>query len=190
MDEWEVKILGEICEKAKSGGTPKSTVKEYYDGSIPFLSISDMTLQGKYLFSTERTISKKGLDNSTSWIVPINSIIYSMYASVGFVSINKIKLATSQAVLNLIPKSDIHIEYLYYFLVYFRKFADKYIATGTQGNLNAETVKNFKISLPSLQEQFLIAQFLSSIDMKIQIEKNLLENYQSQKEYLLKNLFI
>ena len=188
--EWELKSLGELCKKAKSGGTPKSTIKEYYDGNIPFLSISDITEQGKYLYSTEKTISKKGLENSTSWIVPIDSIIYTMYASVGFVSMNKIELATSQAVLNLMPKSDIYTEYLYYYLVYFQKFVNKYITTGTQGNLNAETVKNFEINLPTIKEQIKIAQCLGSIDNKIQTEKELLNKYQSQKKHLLQNLFI
>ena len=182
--------MGELCKKAKSGGTPKSTIKEYYDGNIPFLSISDITEQGKYLYSTEKTISKKGLENSTSWIVPIDSIIYTMYASVGFVSMNKIELATSQAVLNLMPKSDIYTEYLYYYLVYFQKFVNKYITTGTQGNLNAETVKNFEINLPTIKEQIKIAQCLGSIDNKIQTEKELLNKYQSQKKHLLQNLFI
>ncbi|MDQ8751084.1 restriction endonuclease subunit S [Elizabethkingia miricola] len=189
-DGWTLKSLGEICEKTKSGGTPKSTIKEYYDGNIPFLSISDMTIQGKYLFSTERNISEEGLKNSASWIVPINSIIYSMYASVGFVSINKIELATSQAVLNLIPKTEINREYLYYYLVYFQKYVDKYITTGTQGNLNAETVKRFEIYLPTSKEQNTIVQFLSSIDTKIETEKNILDKYHSQKQYLLQNLFI
>ncbi len=189
-DGWTLKSLGEICEKTKSGGTPKSTIKEYYDGNIPFLSISDMTIQGKYLFSTERNISEEGLKNSASWIVPINSIIYSMYASVGFVSINKIELATSQAVLNLIPKTEINREYLYYYLVYFQKYVDKYITTGTQGNLNAETVKSFEIYLPTSKEQNTIVQFLSSIDTKIEIEKNILDKYYFQKQYLLQNLFI
>ncbi|MPS75023.1 MAG: restriction endonuclease subunit S [Chryseobacterium sp.] len=189
-DGWTLKSLGEICEKTKSGGTPKSTIKEYYDGNIPFLSISDMTIQGKYLFSTERNISELGLKSSASWIVPINSIIYSMYASVGFVSINKIELATSQAVLNLIPKNEINREYLYYYLVYFQKYVNKYITTGTQGNLNAETIKSFEIYLPTSKEQNTIVQFLSSIDTKIETEKNILDKYHSQKQYLLQNLFI
>ena len=90
--DWEEKKLGELCKKAQSGGTPKSTVKEYYDGEIPFLAISDMTVQGKYLNRTSRFVSMKGIENSSSWIVPENSLIYSMYASVGFVSINKIKI--------------------------------------------------------------------------------------------------
>src|SRR5690606_13137848 len=96
--DWEAKKLEEIIEKAQSGGTPKSTIKEYYNGEIPFLSISDMTEQGKYLKYTSKKVSESGLENSSSWIVPENSLIYSMYASVGFVSINKIPIATSQAV--------------------------------------------------------------------------------------------
>ena len=187
---WEEKRLDELCTKAKSGGTPKSTVREYYEGEIPFLSISDMTRQGKYLFSTEKTISKQGLDNSTSWIVPINSIIYSMYASVGFVSINKIELATSQAVLNIIVKPNVNTEFLYYFLEYYRNFIDKYITTGTQGNLNAETVKSFNISIPSIKEQTKIANFLFAIDEKLETEKQILQKYTEQKKYLLANMFI
>lgn len=115
--DWEEKKLITLCEKVQSGGTPKSTLREYYDGDIPFLSISDMTSQGKFITSTSNHISKLGLDNSSSWIVPVNSIIYSMYASVGFVAINKIQLATSQAVLNLILKEGLNLEYVYYFNV-------------------------------------------------------------------------
>lgn len=189
-DSWEMKTLAEVCEKAKSGGTPKSTVKEYYSGNIPFLSISDMTQQGKYLNSTERTISQQGLENSTSWIVPKNSIIYSMYASVGFVSINKIELATSQAVLNLIIKKEINTEFLYYYLTDFQKYLDEYITTGTQGNLNAETVKKFEIQTPTIEEQTKIANFLSSIQEKIETEKQILEKLELQKKFLLANLFV
>ena len=44
----------EIIKKGKAGGTPKSTNKEYYGGEIPFLSINDMTSQGKYITKTEK----------------------------------------------------------------------------------------------------------------------------------------
>lgn len=113
-----------------------------------------------------------------------------MYASVGFVTINKIELATSQAVLNLIPKPNIYTEYLYYYLVYFQKFVDKYITTGTQGNLNAETVKKFEILFPDFAEQTKIANFLSTIEEKIQTERAVLKQIDKQKKYLLQNLFV
>ncbi|KVV16421.1 restriction endonuclease subunit S [Flavobacterium sp. TAB 87] len=188
--DWEEKKLGEVCEIAKSGGTPTSTKKEYYNGDIPFLSISDMTLQGKYLNFTSNHISELGLENSSSWLVPINSIIYSMYASVGFVAINRIPLATSQAVLNLILKKKLNLEFMYYTLVDFQKNIAQFITTGTQGNLNANSVKGFLIQIPSLTEQTKIANFLSAIDEKINHCQKQIEKTQVWKKGLLQQMFV
>ena len=188
--EWKERRLGDVCSKAKSGGTPRSTTKEYYDGDIPFLAISDITRQGKYLTSASKKISQLGIDNSASWIVPIDTIIYSMYASVGFVSINKIPLATSQAVINLIVKDGYSIEFIYYHLIEVKKTIHKFIETGTQGNLNAQTVKSLILNIPSLPEQAKIANFLSSIDTKIeQVGKQLDESKQFKKA-LLQQMFV
>jgi type I restriction enzyme S subunit len=188
--DWEERPLGDLCSKAQSGGTPKSTKKSYYNGNIPFLSISDMTSQGKYLKETKKTISELGLDNSSSWLVPKGSLIYSMYASVGFVSINKIEIATSQAVMNIILKDGHNIEYIYYFLVDFQKSIKKYIETGTQGNINASIVKSFLIALPNIKEQIKIANFLSDIDLKIAVLNTKIENTQTFKKGLLQKMFV
>lgn len=179
---WVEKKLGEVCDVAKSGGTPTSTNKSYYTGNIPFLAISDMTSQGKYLTSTSKTVSQKGVDNSASWIIPVNTIIYSMYASVGFVSINKIPIATSQAVINLILKNNISNEYIYYFLLDYKKYIHKYVETGTQGNLNSQSVKSLKIKLPILQEQTKIANFLSCLDDEIDLLEQELAELELQKK--------
>lgn len=188
--KWDEKELSDLCEIARSGGTPQSTKKEFYDGEIPFLSISDMTSQGKYLKHTSNHISKLGLENSASWIVPANSIIYSMYASVGFVAINKIPIATSQAVLNLILKKEVDTEFTYYTLIDFQKRVTRFITTGTQGNLNAQTVKGFKIKLPCIEEQKKIADYLSNIDNKIESVNKQITQTQTFKKGLLQQMFV
>jgi type I restriction enzyme S subunit len=190
FEDWEEKKLGDLCKVAKSGGTPTSTNKEYYDGDIPFLAISDITTQGKYITYTSKTVSQKGIDNSTSWLVPEDTIIYSMYASVGFVSINKIPLATSQAVINLILKDEANTEFIYYYLLDYKQYIHRFIETGTQGNLNAQTVKSLKIKLPSLQEQTKIANFLSSIDSKIEQVQKQLDSTKEFKKALLQQMFV
>lgn len=188
-EDWGVKKLGSLLLVAKSGGTPLSSVKEYYNGTIPFLSISDMTVQGKYLTKTENKISQRGIDNSSSWLVPANSLIYSMYASVGFVSINKIDIATSQAVLNMIPKNNIDKEFLYYFLVSIQNYVLKFVGEGTQKNLNAQAVKDFEINLPkSKEEQTRIAQILSDMDAEIEALEKQLQKTELLKQGMMQEL--
>lgn len=188
--DWEEKKLGSLCRKAQSGGTPKSTNKNYYNGNIPFLSISDMTSQGKFLTETSKSISKEGLENSSAWIVPKNSLIYSMYASVGFVSINKIPIATSQAVMNIILKKDYELEYIYYYLTFFRARIHRFVETGTQGNINAQIVKDLKIPIPIAEEQKKISSFLSSIDKSIWMIKNEIDGNKKFKKGLLQKMFV
>lgn len=188
--DWEEKRLGDLCLKSQSGGTPKSTIKEYYDGEIPFLAISDMTKQGKYLTYTSKKVAQLGLDNSSSWLVPRHSLIYSMYASVGFVAINELEIATSQAVMNMILKKGEELEFIYYYLNEFRRVIHKYIETGTQGNINAQIVKNIKIPYPIIEEQQKIATYLSRIDTKIESVTHQITQTQTYKKGLLQQMFV
>lgn len=186
---WKQIKLKQIIYKAKAGGTPKSSIKEYYNGNIPFLSINDMTNEGKYITYTEKSITEKGLKNSSAWLVPEKSLLYSMYASVGFVSINNIPLTTSQAIFNIIFKEQVSLEFMYYYLTFYKRYIHKYIETGTQGNLNAKLIKNFKIKIPSKEEQRKIADFLSLIDTYIEINKEKVIQVKQFKKGLLQKMF-
>lgn len=189
QDEWRETKLKDICIKMRSGGTPKSTNRKFYNGNIPFVKINDMTLAGKYIYDTQAKITEEGLENSSAWLIPKNSLIYSMYASFGFVSINKIEVATSQAMMCIVPNlSKVALEYLYYFLDDFQKNVCSFVETGTQGNLNAEIVKNFKIKLPKLNEQQKIAEVLTSCDDEINLLNLKLENLKKQKQGLMQKL--
>ena len=176
----------------KSGGTPKSTNISYYKGNIPFLSITDMTSQGKYINYTEKHISNLGLENSSAWLLPINTLILSMYASYGLVSINKIELSTSQAMFNMILKKDINIEYVYYYLNYLKDFHfyDELVSTGTQSNLNADKVKNIPIYIPNKTKQYEISNLFNYLDKKIEINQIFLNNLILLKKSLLQQMFI
>ena len=184
--------LSECFNFGKAGGTPKSTIKEYYDGSIPFLSISDMTSQGKYIRQTDKSISELGLNNSSAWLVPSNSLIISMYASYGLVSINKIDLATSQAMFDMIIKDENSNEYIYYYLyyLYITNYYDSIVSTGTQPNLNAEQLKNLLLYIPSYEEQSIISKKFLSLDKKINLENEKLNKLNELKKGLMQNMFV
>ena len=176
----------------KSGGTPKSTNTDYYDGNIPFLSITDMTSQGKYIKQTEKHLSNLGLENSSAWLLPVNTLILSMYASYGLVSINKIPLSTSQAMFNMIFRENINVEYIYYYLNYLKEthFYEELVSTGTQSNLNADKVKNIPIYLPNKTEQVRISSLFNVLDNKLKLQESNLNSLIMLKKSLLQQMFI
>ena len=163
---WVEKKLGDICEMA-SGGTPSSKVAAYYGGNINFLSISDMTASGKYIYSTEKRITELGLSNSSAKIYPPNTLMYAMYASLGKCAISKIETAVSQAILGFTLSSEINIDFLYYHFCFIEDIVKNMGQTGTQSNLSKGLVQEFTIVLPEIEEQEAIADVLNTMDDEI-----------------------
>ena len=190
INDWDVVKLETLIEKGKAGGTPPSTNPDYYNGEIPFLSIKDMTEQGKYIVKTEKSITEEGLNNSSAWIIPKYSLLYSIYASIGLVSINLTEVSTSQAIYGIILKEGVSLEYMYYYLTYFKKNIHRYVETGTQGNLNAKLLKSFEIALPSVDEQEMIVNILSLVDKKIENMEKEVGKMNEFKKGLLQQMFI
>lgn len=188
-NEWN--RLDTLFSKGKAGGTPTSTNKEYYNGEVPFLSINDITKQGKYVRYTENHLSRSGLANSSAWVVPEYSLIMSMYASVGLVTINEIPITTSQAMFAMQLKEKDLLDYLYYYLSYFKyRHIHKYLETGTQSNINADIVRGIMIPTYGHSRNMEIASTLQRIDAKIDNELAVLELFNRQKRYLLSQMFI
>ena len=183
--------LDTLFSKGKAGGTPTSTNKEYYNGEIPFLSINDITKQGKYVRCTENYLSQSGLENSSAWVVPKYSLIMSMYASVGLVTINEMPLATSQAMFSMQLKDKNLLDYLYYYLSYFKyRHIHKYLETGTQSNINADIVRGIMIPTYGYRHDIEIASTLQGVDAKTDNELSVLEQLHRQKNYFLSQMFI
>ena len=164
--DWVVKRLGEIAEMG-SGGTPLSSVLAYYDGKIPWVSISDMTKGGKVIESTERNLTSLGLSNSAAQIFPVGTVLYAMYASLGECSIAGVSLCTSQAILGIQPQNNLVADYLYYYLISLKSVVKTLGQQGTQSNLNKGMVQNFQLNLPVVAEQTAIATVLSDMDAEL-----------------------
>lgn len=166
-DDWIEIRLGDYTAM-NSGGTPSSSIPEYYNGDIPFLSISDITISGKYIKKTEKTITKKGLQNSSARMFPQGTIMYAMYASLGKTSIADIELSCSQAILGITPNDKIDSNYLYYCLSFTENNVKEIGQTGTQTNLSKQIVQDFRLYIPNQSnEQQAIATILTDMDKEI-----------------------
>lgn len=187
--EWKSVTLGEIAEM-QSGGTPSSHNSEYYNGNIPFLSITDMTNAGKYINSTIKSITEYGLANSSARIYPAGTLMYAMYASLGKCSITNIDVAISQAILGFSLSNEIDREFLYQYLCNIESSIKCFGQTGTQTNLSKSIVEKFNILIPTLSEQKLVGNLLSSLDSQISLQTQRLEKLKQIKSACLDNMFV
>ncbi|WP_322900408.1 restriction endonuclease subunit S [Mycoplasmopsis felis] len=191
--EWKEERLENITKRMSSGGTPSTTIKKFYNGKIPFLTISDMTKVGKYINNTEKNITPEAIENSSTWLVPKNSLLLSMYASFGKTAINKKEITTSQAILGIILNNNISVEFLYYllFLMDINQYWYKQVETGTQPNLSNWTVSKTLIKLTkNISEQQKIGDFFSKIDTIINLYNSKLNKLKQIKEALLQKMFV
>ena len=185
--EWAVKRLGDLAEMG-SGGTPSSANAAFYGGEIPWVAIADMTGGGKYIASTERNLSVLGLANSAAQMFPAGTVLYAMYASLGECSIATVPVTTSQAILGIRPKADLHSEFLYYVLTSWKSMVKGLGQQGTQANLNKGIVADFKISLPSFEEQESIAAVLVEMDTELVALETRLSKTRDLKQGMMQEL--
>ena len=180
-----------LYSKAGEGGTPTTSNTEFYDnGSIPFIKIDD--LSNKYLSANKDYITELGLKKSSAWLIPTHSIIYSNGATIGAISINKYPVCTKQGILGIVPNTNIDVEFLYYFMQssYFQKEVERVVTEGTMKTAYLKDINHIKCPIPDLDRQKEISHFLSVLSLKEDVERQLLQKYQIQKQYLLRKMFI
>ena len=185
--KWETKRLGTVSEMG-SGGTPSSSVPAYYDGDIPWVSISDMTKTGKVIMSTDRNISRAGFTNSAAQMFPAGTVLYAMYASLGECCIAGISLCSSQAILGIRPHDILDKEFLFYFLSSIKSDVKTLGQQGTQANLNKGMVQDFLLCLPSRSEQAAITAVLSDMDAEIAALEAKLSKARAIKQGMMQEL--
>ena len=183
--------IGDVCTKIYSGGTPKSTIPEYYTpGTIPWLNSGEV--QFKPIFRTEKYISESGLVNSAAkWVYP-PAVAVAMYgATAGNAAIVNTPLTTNQAICNLIidsAKSD--YRFVYYALMWLNESLASLTNGAAQQNLNAKTIADFCIPNLTLNAQRRIAAVLSAIDDKIELNRLLNDNLEAMAQALYDYWFV
>ena len=189
MSEWIESEIGDLVF-SYAGGTPSRAKPEYFGGTIPWISSSEVN-QSSITEATEK-ITEKGFEYSSAKWVPADSVLIAMYgATAGQVAYLRIRATTNQAVLALIPReSGIDSKFLYY-EVDFNRDRILYHAQGSgQPNLNKQIVDRTRLLIPSSHAvQRKIARILSTIDGQIEKTEAIIAKYQAVKQGMLQDLF-
>ena len=183
--------FGSLYEMAGEGGTPTTSNASFYDnGKIPFIKIDD--LKQKYLTENKDFITELGLQKSSAWLVPTHSILFSNGATIGEITITTYPVCTKQGILGIVPKQNIDVEFLYYFMSssYFKKAVSRIVTEGTMKTAYLKDINNILCPIPTKEKQQEIAKMPSALNSKIDFEQSILKLFCSQKQYLLRQMFI
>ena len=190
LDSGFVKF-GSLYEMAGEGGTPTTSKASFYDnGKIPFIKIDD--LKKKYLTENKDFITELGLQKSSAWLVPTRSILFSNGATIGEITITTYPVCTKQGILGIVPKPNIDVEFLYYFMSssYFKKAVSRIVTEGTMKTAYLKDINNIRCPIPIKEKQQDIAKMPSALNSKIDFEQSILKLFCSQKQYLLRQMFM
>ncbi|HCT64097.1 MAG TPA: restriction endonuclease subunit S [Lachnospiraceae bacterium] len=190
MSKWREVKLGEVVEII-GGGTPKTTVEEYWNGDIPWLSVKDFNTNFRRVYETEKMITELGLANSSAKILNKGDIVISARGTVGALAQLGRSMAFNQSCYGLKQIENIsNIDFIYYAL----KSKIEEIKRNTHGSVfNTITMKTFdilSIPLPSIPEQKTIADILSVFDDKIEVNNQINKKLEEIVQAIFKTWFV
>jgi len=165
---WEMKKLKEIC-KVVSGSTPKTSIKEYWDGNVLWITPKDLSkFDNTIINDTQRKITKKGYESCSTTMLPKGSVLMSSRAPIGYLAIAGKDMCTNQGMKSFVCSNKIINFYLYYFLK--KAIPDlKQKGSGTTfGEISRSKLEEYEMPIPSISEQKQIISKLEKIKQKYQ----------------------
>lgn len=173
------------------GGTPKTSKPEYWNGTIPWLSVKDFNNGFRYVYETEKTITELGLKNSSTKLLQKGDVIISARGTVGEIATIPFPMAFNQSCYGLRAKSEIVTsDYLYYLIKHNVSVLKKNTHGSVFDTITRNTFDNIEVEIPSIEIQEKIASILSDYDEKIELNNEINNNLEQQAMALFKSWFI
>lgn len=189
MAQWNRVPLIDYIELI-GGGTPKTTVPEYWNGNIPWLSVKDFNNDKRYVYSTEKHISQSGFENSPTKMLHKDDIIISARGTVGEIAMIPFDMAFNQSCYGIRVSRGIDKPFLYYLL----KNCISQLKRMTHGSvfdtITRDTFANIEVDIPDAETQKRISSVLADIDNKIEVNDAINDNLQQQAQAIYSSMFI
>lgn len=189
-EEWELKTFSDIVDII-GGGTPKTTVEEYWNGQIPWLSVVDFNNDLRSVIETEKTITEAGLQNSSTKILEKGELIISARGTVGALAQLGRKMAFNQSCYGLKAKNKIiNNDFIYYLLKYSLNILKQTTHGSTFDTITRNTFDLLKVPFPPISEQQIITKIFSMLDDKIELNHQMNQTLEALGQVIFKHWFI
>lgn len=187
-EDWEEGKLGDILS-VKGGTTPSTKESRYWDGDIAWTSPRDITtLNGIYLFKTEKTITEAGLKQISSGLLPKGTLLMSSRAPVGVLAFAEIPLAINQGYIAILDDKGYAKEFIYLWLKANMDLVHSYSNGSTFMEISKSAFKSLDITIPSQKE---VSDFVTMIKPyfdKIKLNEEQIILITKQRDILLPKL--
>ena len=187
-EDWEQRKVGDIAEKVIGGGTPKTSVAEYWDGDIPWIQSSNVQENEMFEFDIPKTITQEGLEKSAAKLIPKNSIAVVTHVGVGKLVFVPISYATSQDFTSLSNlKTD---EKFTCYSLYQRIQNDLHIVQGSAiKGITKEDLLTKEIGIPNITEQKKIGNYFRNLDNLITLHQRKCDEIKKLRKCMLQKMF-
>ena len=188
-DAWEQRKLGEIAEQTYGGGTPRTSVDEFWNGDIPWIQSSDLTDGKVFGVIPNKMISLSGLKNSATKLVPENSIAIITRVGVGKLAFMPFSYTTSQDFLSL---SKLNIDPWFGVYSCYKKLqSELHAVQGTSiKGITKDELLGKEILVPCVNEQEQIGRLFRQLDNLIALHQRKYEKLQNLKKACLEKMFV
>lgn len=165
--------LGDVCTIV-SGTTPKTSVSEYWDGNINWITPAELNEDTVVINESKRKITKAGVNSCGLSPFPAGTVILSSRAPIGKTAIAGTEMYCNQGFKNLICSDKIHNKYLFWFLKSKTEMLNSLGRGATFKEISKSIVENIEIPLPDLPTQQRIADTLDKVSEGIEVCRRML----------------
>jgi len=189
-DGWKWTLLTDVA-RLETGHTPSRKHPEYWGGDVPWIGIKDATgNHGQTIYRTAQYTNELGIRNSSARILPANTVCLSRTASVGYVVVMGVPMATSQDFVNWVCSDALDYRYLKYILLGERNSFLRFASGTTHQTIYFPEVKAFYAALPSIEVQRQVVDILGALDERINLLRETNATLESIAQALFKSWFI
>lgn len=187
-DPWvnsKIRDMGKIT----SGGTPDTENLDYWNGTVPWLTPTDVTaLKSAYVSSTSRKITELGVNESSATLLPKESLMVCTRATIGSMAISTVEMCTNQGFKNITPNKNFEVKFIYYLLSFNIKELLRKSSGSTFLELSKKDFENIELFCPAIKEQRKIAEVLSVVDQETETLQKKLDCLKQEKKALMQQL--
>ena len=185
---FEIKPLRTLVSKQLGGGTPSRHEPFFWNGDIPWASVKDFTDSDLKIYCTEEFITDKGLQSSSSNLIPAGTPLVCNRMAVGRTALTTVPMAINQDVKALFPANSVHAGYLLRLLKFIQTKAEDQSIGSTVKGIRIQDYLDIPVPIAPENEQPIIDSYLETLDTTIGQTKAIIAKLQQVKQGLLHDL--